>query len=63
MNNENVNKDIFKIETNKIQYNIKTGIEINIVCDFCGDPVYGKSYVLKFAYIERFFFVTVTKMT
>jgi DNA-binding Lrp family transcriptional regulator len=56
MNNENANKDIFKIETDKIKDNIKTGIEINIVCDFCDDPVYGKPHVLKFADIERFFF-------
>ena len=55
MNNKNADKDIFKIETDKIKDNIKTGIEINIVCDFCDDPVYGKPYVIKFAYIERFF--------
>jgi hypothetical protein len=42
MNNKNANKDIFKIESDKIKDNIKTRIEINILCDFCDDPVYGK---------------------
>jgi DNA-binding Lrp family transcriptional regulator len=55
MNNENVIKDTFKTATDKIKDNIKSGTEINIVCDFCDDPVYGKPHVIKFADIERFF--------
>jgi hypothetical protein len=34
---------------------ITNGLAINIVCDFCGGPVYGNPKVLKFADIERFF--------
>jgi DNA-binding Lrp family transcriptional regulator len=55
MNNENANIDMFKIETDKIKDTITTGIEIDIVCDFCNDPVFGEPHILKFADIERFF--------
>jgi DNA-binding Lrp family transcriptional regulator len=44
-----------KEEILEIQNKISTGLAINIICDFCEGPVYGKPKVLKFANIERFF--------
>ena len=44
-----------KEEISEIQKKISSGLAINIVCDFCEGPVYGKPKVLKFADIERFF--------
>jgi hypothetical protein len=55
MINKNADKDIFKIESDKIKDNNKTGTEINIVYDFYDDLVYSKPCVIKFAYIKRFF--------
>jgi Lrp/AsnC family leucine-responsive transcriptional regulator len=44
-----------KIEIDDIQKRITTGVAINIVCDYCEGPVFGKPKILKFANIERFF--------
>ena len=44
-----------KIEMDDIQKRITTGLAINIVCDYCEGPVYGRPKILKFANIERFF--------
>jgi DNA-binding Lrp family transcriptional regulator len=44
-----------KIEIDDIQKKITSGLSINIVCDYCEGPVYGKPKILKFANIERFF--------
>src|SRR5688572_24228372 len=44
-----------KIEIDDIQKRITTGLAINIVCDYCEGPVFGKPKILKFANIERFF--------
>jgi DNA-binding Lrp family transcriptional regulator len=52
---ENTNADIFKIETDKINQSLISGLAIKMICDFCKGPVYGKPKVLKFADIERFF--------
>jgi DNA-binding Lrp family transcriptional regulator len=52
---QNVNEDIFKVETDKIKTNITSGIAIKMICDFCEGPISGKPKVLKFADIERFF--------
>ena len=51
----NSNKDIFKMETDKIKTNITSGLSIKMACDFCKEPISGKPKVLKFADIERFF--------
>jgi Lrp/AsnC family leucine-responsive transcriptional regulator len=44
-----------KEQIQQIQKKISNGLAINIVCDFCEGPVFGKPKVLKFANIERFF--------
>ena len=44
-----------KEEIDEIQKKISSGLAINIVCDFCEGPVFGKPKILKFANIERFF--------
>jgi len=44
-----------KEEIHEIQKKISSGLAINIVCDFCEGPVFGKPKILKFANIERFF--------
>jgi DNA-binding Lrp family transcriptional regulator len=44
-----------KKEINDIQKRISSGLTINIACDFCDGPVFGKPRILKFANIERFF--------
>jgi DNA-binding Lrp family transcriptional regulator len=48
--NSNLKKEIDEIEKR-----ITSGLAINIICDFCEGPVFGKPKVLKFANIERFF--------
>jgi len=63
--NENVKKrknlyrsnqdNTLKEEIHEIQKKISSGLAINIVCDFCEGPVFGKPKILKFANIERFF--------
>ncbi len=44
-----------KKEIDDIQKRITSGLAINIVCDYCEGPVYGRPKILKFANIERFF--------
>ena len=46
---------ILKNEIHEIQKRITSGLAINVICDFCDGPVYGKPKILKFADIERFF--------
>jgi len=63
--NENVKKrknlyrsnqdNTLKEEIHEIQKKISSGLAINIVCNFCEGPVFGKPKILKFANIERFF--------
>jgi DNA-binding Lrp family transcriptional regulator len=52
---QNVNDDILKTETDKIEKYVKSGLAIKMVCNFCDGPISGKPQVLKFADIERFF--------
>jgi DNA-binding Lrp family transcriptional regulator len=57
--NPEIKKSV-KRETNTIDqttYNkiIKKNLEIQLECDFCKGPISGKTHVLKFADIERFF--------
>ena len=52
---QNVNEDILKVETDKIKKSITSGIAIKMMCDFCEGPISGKPQVLKYADIERFF--------
>ena len=52
---EGVHNSNLKKEIENIQKRIASGSAINIVCDFCEGPVFGKPKVLKFANIERFF--------
>jgi hypothetical protein len=63
LNNKNTDKDILKIESNKIKDNVKTGTEINIVLDFCDDFVYGKKHILNLQISKVFLVVTLAKMT
>jgi len=63
LNNKNSDKDILKIESNKIKDNVKTGTEINMVCDFCDDPLYGKKHILNLQILNVFLMVTLAKMT
>jgi len=62
---ENVKKrkDLYKSNQNntlteemhEIQKKISKGLSLNIICDYCEGPVFGKPKILKFANIERFF--------
>jgi DNA-binding Lrp family transcriptional regulator len=52
---KNANSDIHKIELDKIEENITSGLAIKLECDFCKGPIFSKPKVLKFANIERFF--------
>lgn len=54
--NSNLKKEIYDIGKR-----ISNGLTINIVCDFCEGPVFGKPKILKFANIERFFCCTSCK--
>ena len=62
---KNINKSThngnLKKEIDGIQKRISSGLTINIVCDFCEGPVFGKPKILKFANIERFFCCTSCK--
>ena len=51
---KNGHKKIFK-EVYKIEEKITNGLAINLVCDYCHGPVFGKPRVLKFADLEHFF--------
>ena len=48
-------RDFHKMELDKIQEKITSGLAINLECDFCEGPIFSKPKVLKFADIERFF--------
>jgi len=50
-----------KEEIHEIQKKISSGLGINIICDYCEGPVFGKPKILKFANIERFFCCTSCK--
>lgn len=52
---KNGHNNKFEEEINKIEKKITTGIAINIVCDYCHGPIFGRPRVLKFAEMERFF--------
>ena len=52
---KNPQNKILKNEIDEIQKRIASGLTINIICDFCDGPVYGKPKILKFADIGRFF--------
>ena len=58
---KNPQESVIKKEINEIQKRISRGLAINIICDFCEGPVYGKPRILKFADIERFFCCTSCK--
>ena len=47
-------KNIFE-EVHKIEEKITNGLGINLVCNYCHGPILGKTRVLKFANLERFF--------
>jgi DNA-binding Lrp family transcriptional regulator len=47
--------DNLKKEIDEIEKRITSGLAINIICDYCEGPVYGRPKILKFANIERFF--------
>jgi Lrp/AsnC family leucine-responsive transcriptional regulator len=50
-----VNKEVNSIDQNIYNKIIKKNLEIQLECDFCKGPISGKTHVLKFADIERFF--------
>jgi Lrp/AsnC family leucine-responsive transcriptional regulator len=52
---KNSTTDFHKMEIDKIQEKITSGLAINLECDFCEGPIFNKPKVLKFADIERFF--------
>jgi Lrp/AsnC family leucine-responsive transcriptional regulator len=47
-------KNVFE-EVHKIEEKITNGLGINLVCNYCHGPILGKTRVLKFANLERFF--------
>jgi Lrp/AsnC family leucine-responsive transcriptional regulator len=51
---KNIDNNLIE-EASKIGKKIKNGLAINLICDYCQGPVFGKPRVLKFADIERFF--------
>jgi Lrp/AsnC family leucine-responsive transcriptional regulator len=59
--NKSTQNSNLKKEIDDIQRRISSGLTINIVCDFCEGPVFGKPKILKFANIERFFCCTSCK--
>ena len=50
-----VKKEVNSIDQNTYNKIIKKDLEIQLECDFCKGPISGKTHVLKFANIERFF--------
>jgi Lrp/AsnC family leucine-responsive transcriptional regulator len=48
-------RDFHNRELDKTPEKITSGLAINLECDFCEGPIFGKPKVLKFADIERFF--------
>ena len=52
---QSVKREVNSIDQNTYNKIIKKNLEIQLECDFCKGPVPGKTHVLKFADIERFF--------
>lgn len=52
---QSVKREVNSIDQNTYNKIIKKNLEIQLECDFCKGPVSGKTHVLKFADIERFF--------
>jgi Lrp/AsnC family leucine-responsive transcriptional regulator len=52
---KSVKKEVNSIDQTGYNKIIKKNLEIQLECDFCKGPVSGKTHVLKFADIERFF--------
>ena len=52
---KNAHNNLFEEEVDKIKEQITNGLEIDLECDYCHGPVFGKPRVLKFADLERFF--------
>jgi DNA-binding Lrp family transcriptional regulator len=52
---KSVKREVNSIDQNTYNKIIKKNLEIQLECDFCKDPISGKTHVLKFADIERFF--------
>jgi Lrp/AsnC family leucine-responsive transcriptional regulator len=52
---KSVKREINSIDHNIYNKLIKKDLEIQLECDFCKGPISGKTHVLKFADIERFF--------
>ena len=50
-----VKKEVNSIDQTAYNKIIKKNLEIQLECDFCKGPVSGKTHILKFADIERFF--------
>ena len=57
---EDFDKNYKKIigEADRLEEKMTNGFAIHLVCDYCHGAVFGKSRVLKFADLERFFVVT-----
>ena len=52
---KNDHNNLFEEEVDKIKEQITNGLAIDLECDYCHGPVFGKFRVLKFADLERFF--------
>ncbi|MGZ5485298.1 MAG: AsnC family transcriptional regulator [Nitrososphaeraceae archaeon] len=52
---KSVKREVKSIDQNTYNKIIKKNLEIQLECDFCKGPISGKTHVLKFANIERFF--------
>src|SRR5665648_419230 len=52
---KSVKREVKSIDQNTYNKIIKKNLEIQLECDFCKCPISGKTHVLKFANIERFF--------
>jgi len=52
---KNVHNNFLIEEVDKIKEQITDGLAIDLECDYCNGPVFGKPKVLKFADLERFF--------
>jgi DNA-binding Lrp family transcriptional regulator len=52
---KNAHNNLFEEEVDKIKEQITNGLVIDLECDYCHGPVFGKPRVLKFADWERFF--------
>jgi DNA-binding Lrp family transcriptional regulator len=52
---KSVKKEVNSIDQTTYNKIIKKNLEIQLECDFCKGPVSGRTHVLKFADIERFF--------